>query len=99
MVVILTNIFEGRYFEGMQKLRAAFKKDGSVTAGNASGINDGAAAVVVVSEKLAELGVEPLAEIVGWGVSGCEPSIMGMDRFKLLKTRLKSAGLLLKNLN
>lgn len=86
-------IRKGATFEGMQKLRAAFKKDGSVTAGNASGINDGAAAVVVVSEeKLAELGVEPLAEIVGWGVSGCEPSIMGIGPVQAVKNTLKVSG-------
>ena len=86
-------IRKGATFEGMQKLRAAFKKDGSVTAGNASGINDGAAALVVVSEeKLTELGVEPLAEIVGWGVSGCEPSIMGIGPVQAVKNALKVSG-------
>ena len=86
-------IRSGATLEGMQKLRAAFKKDGSVTAGNSSGINDGAAALVIVSEnKLNELSVEPLAEIVGWGVSGCEPSIMGIGPVQAVKNALKVSG-------
>ena len=86
-------IRKGATFEGMQKLRAAFKKDGSVTAGNASGINDGAAALVIVSEqKLGELDVTPLAEIVGWGVSGCEPSIMGIGPVQAVRNALKVSG-------
>lgn len=86
-------IRKGATLEGMQKLRPAFKKDGSVTAGNASGINDGAAAIVVVSEQqLKTLGVEPLAEIVGWGVSGCDPTIMGIGPVQAVKNALKVSG-------
>ncbi|KGR79622.1 acetyl-CoA C-acetyltransferase [Ureibacillus manganicus] len=65
--------------ETLAKLRPAFKKDGSVTAGNASGINDGAAAVVVMSkEKAEELGIQPLATIVANAAVGVDPSIMGI---------------------
>lgn len=65
--------------EGLSKLRPAFKKDGSVTAGNASGINDGAAAVIVMSaEKAKELGVKPMARWICGASAGVEPSIMGI---------------------
>ena len=58
----------------MAKLRPAFKKDGTVTAGNASGINDGAAALVVMSkEKAEELGIKPLATIVSYASAGVDP--------------------------
>lgn len=65
--------------ESLARLRAAFKTDGIVTAGNSSGINDGAAAVVLVSEeKVKELGLKPMAEWVGGALGGVEPSIMGV---------------------
>lgn len=65
--------------ESLARLKPAFKPDGIVTAGNASGINDGAAAVVLVSEdKIRELGLEPMAEWVGGALGGVEPSIMGV---------------------
>ena len=65
--------------EGLSKLKPAFKKDGTVTAANASGINDGAAAVIVMSaEKAAELGVKPMARWIGGASAGVEPSIMGI---------------------
>ena len=65
--------------EGLAKLKPAFKKDGIVTAGNASGINDGGAAVVVMSEEKAkELGVKPMATWVGGCLGGVDPSIMGV---------------------
>ncbi|MCK8825058.1 acetyl-CoA C-acetyltransferase [Fuchsiella alkaliacetigena] len=65
--------------EGLGKLRPAFKKDGTVTAGNASGINDGAAALLVMSkEKAEELGVEPLATIKSYASAGVDPAIMGI---------------------
>ena len=65
--------------EGLAKLRPAFKKDGIVTAGNSSGINDGAAAVVVMSEEKAkELGVKPMATWVGGALAGVDPKIMGI---------------------
>ncbi|MCO4783761.1 MAG: acetyl-CoA C-acetyltransferase [Candidatus Cloacimonetes bacterium] len=79
--------------ESLQKLRPAFKKDGTVTAGNASGINDGAAAVVIVDEDtLKSLGLTPLAEITGWGVSGCDPAIMGIGPVDAVKKALKMSG-------
>ena len=65
--------------EALGKLKPAFKKDGTVTAANASGINDGAAAVIVMSaEKAAELGVKPMARWIGGASAGVEPSIMGI---------------------
>ena len=65
--------------EVLSKLRPAFKADGTVTAGNASGINDGAAAVVVVSENfLKKNNLVPIAEIVSYGSVGVDPSIMGV---------------------
>ncbi len=68
----------GSTLEGMAKLRPAFKKDGTVTAGNASGINDGAAALIVMSkEKAEELGIKPLATIASYASAGVDPSIMG----------------------
>ena len=64
--------------ESLGKLRPAFKKDGTVTAGNASGINDGAAAVVLMSEtKAKELGITPLATFTASAIAGVEPRIMG----------------------
>ena len=68
----------GTTAEGLAKLRPAFKKDGIVTAGNSSTINDGAAAVVLVSEeKVKELGLEPMAQWIGGALGGVDPSIMG----------------------
>lgn len=79
--------------EDMAKLKPAFKKDGSVTAGNASGINDGAAMLVVMSEEKAlELGVEPLAVIKGFGTAGVDPSIMGYGPVPATQKALKKAG-------
>ncbi len=69
----------GTTAEGIAKLRPAFKKDGLVTAGNASGINDGAAAVIVMSEEKAkELGVKPMATWVAGALAGVDPTIMGI---------------------
>ncbi|MGL5633683.1 MAG: acetyl-CoA C-acetyltransferase [Sarcina sp.] len=76
------------------KLRPAFKKDGTVTAGNASGINDGAAAVVVMSaEKAEELGLKPMAKILSYGSKGLDPSIMGYGPFAATKKALENTGL------
>ncbi|MDH7480290.1 MAG: acetyl-CoA C-acyltransferase, partial [Syntrophomonadaceae bacterium] len=80
--------------EGLAKLRPAFKKDGTVTAGNASGINDGAAAVVVMSEaKVKELGISPMARIVACDVGGVDPKIMGTGPIEGVKKVLKKAGM------
>ncbi|HHX04269.1 MAG TPA: acetyl-CoA C-acetyltransferase [Tissierellia bacterium] len=86
-------IRKGATVEGMQKLRPAFKKDGTVTAGNASGINDGAAFVVVMSkEKADELGVKPLATVKGYATAGVDPSIMGIAPISASKKALEKAG-------
>ncbi len=77
----------------LAKLRPAFAKDGSVTAGNASGINDGAAAVVVMSAAEAERrGTAPLARIVSWATSGVDPAIMGVGPIPASKAALAKAG-------
>ena len=80
--------------EGMGKLRAVFKKDGSVTAGNASGINDGAAAVVLMERAAAEKkGLKPLARLVSYGIAGVDPKIMGIGPVPASKKALEKAGL------
>lgn len=74
-------------------LRAAFKKDGTVTAGNASGINDGAAFTIVASEQaVAKYGLSPLAEIIGIGQGGVEPLVMGLGPVPAVAAALKHAG-------
>lgn len=84
----------GTTLETLAKLRPAFKKDGTVTAGNASGINDGAAALVIMSaEKAAELGIKPLAKIVSYGSKGVDPSIMGVGPIGACKAALADANL------
>ncbi len=86
--------------ESLSKLRPAFKKDGSVTAGNASGINDGAAALVVMSkEKADELGLTPLATIVSYANGGVDPSIMGMGPVPASKTALSKANLTINDMD
>ena len=80
----------GTTVDGLAKLKPAFKPDGVVTAGNSSGINDGAAAVVLVSEeKVEELGLKPEAEWVGGALSGVDPSIMGIGPVESTKKLLK----------
>ncbi|WHY89843.1 acetyl-CoA C-acetyltransferase [Neobacillus cucumis] len=81
--------------EKLSKLKPSFKRDGTVTAGNASGINDGAAAVVVASEKFiqAHPHVKPLAKIKSWGVAGVDPRIMGIGPVPASKLALEKAGL------
>ncbi|NFG04494.1 acetyl-CoA C-acetyltransferase [Clostridium sporogenes] len=86
--------------ESLSKLRPAFKKDGTVTAGNASGINDGAAALVIMSEEKAkELGVKPLAKIVSYGSSGVDPKIMGYGPFYATKKTLEKANLKIEDMD
>ncbi len=86
-------IRHGATFEMVQKLKPAFKKDGTVTAGNASGINDGAAMLIVMSkEKAQSLGVSYLAEIKGYGTKGVDPSIMGYGPVPATLTAIKDAG-------
>ncbi|MBR3395876.1 MAG: acetyl-CoA C-acetyltransferase [Firmicutes bacterium] len=84
----------GASLEKMAKLKPAFKKDGKVTAANASGINDSAAALVVMSaEKAAELGITPLCKIVSYASAGVDPSIMGVGPIPVSKKALEKAGL------
>lgn len=84
----------GTTAETLGKLRAAFKKDGSVTAGNASGINDGAAALVIMSADAAKArGLKPLAKIRGWASAGVDPSIMGMGPWPACEKALERTGL------
>ncbi|CAH0350955.1 beta-ketothiolase BktB [Sphingobium sp. CECT 9361] len=86
--------------ESLSALRPAFKKDGSVTAGNASGINDGAAAVVLASQKAVDAhGLKPMAKILGWGFSGVEPSRMGIGPVKAVPIALERAGLTLDQID
>ncbi|EEH99241.2 acetyl-CoA C-acetyltransferase [Clostridium tertium] len=90
----------GATIEGMAKLKPAFVKDGTVTAANASGINDGAAAFVVMSaEKAEELGITPLAKIVSYGQRGLDPSIMGYGPFHATKKALEVANLKIEDLD
>ena len=86
-------IRHGATIEGMQKLRPAFSKEGSVTAGNASGINDGAAVTVLMSAEEAEKrGVTPLARIVSYATAGVDPSIMGSGPIPASRRALEKAG-------
>ncbi|MDZ4724662.1 MAG: acetyl-CoA C-acetyltransferase [Leptospira sp.] len=79
-------------------LKPAFKKDGTVTAGNASGINDGASALIVASESQAKkLGKEPLAIVKGWGQVGCDPAKMGIGPAIAIPIALQKAGITLKD--
>lgn len=83
----------GTTLEVLAKLRPAFKKDGSVTAGNASGINDGAAAFVVMSgAKMKELGLEPMCRIVSYASAGVDPAYMGMGPAPSSKKAVEKAG-------
>ena len=80
--------------EGMAKLRAVFKKDGSVTAGNASGINDGAAAVVLMEKSAAaKQGLQLMVRLVSYGMAGVDPKIMGIGPVPASKRALEKAGL------
>lgn len=86
--------------DGLAKLKPAFKKDGSVTAGNASGLNDGAAALLIGSKNAGEkFGLKPLARIVASGVAGVEPRIMGIGPVPASKIALERAGLLLADMD
>ncbi|HUI51596.1 MAG TPA: acetyl-CoA C-acetyltransferase [Terriglobales bacterium] len=86
--------------EILEKLPASFKKDGMVTAGNASGIVDGAAAVVLAREKIAkDRGLKPLGRIISWGVAGVDPSIMGIGPVPSSRKALQAAGLKLEQMD
>ncbi|WP_223702473.1 acetyl-CoA C-acetyltransferase [Sutcliffiella deserti] len=91
---------KGTTVEKLGALRAAFKKDGSVTAGNASGINDGAAVVIVMSkEKADELGIKPLVKIVANASSGVDPSIMGIGPVTAVKKALEKGSQILEEID
>lgn len=93
-------IKHGVTFESLQKLKPAFKKEGTVTAGNASGINDGAAMVLIMSaEKASALGLEVLAVVKGFGTKGVDPSIMGYGPVPATKQALASAGWTVEDLD
>ena len=86
--------------EGLAKLRPAFKKDGMVTAGNSSGLNDGGAAVVVMSAKKAqELGLKPMARIRSYAAAGVDPRVMGLGPIPSSQRALEKAGLRVSDLD
>ena len=88
------HIKEGSTVESLAKLRPAFKKDGTVTAANASGINDGAASLVIAGENYVnDKGLKPLARIVSWGVAGVDPTIMGIGPVPAIQQALERAEL------
>ncbi len=90
----------GTSAEKLGGLKAAFKKDGTVTAGNASGINDGAAALVVMSaDKAKDLGIQPLARIRGYASGGVDPKVMGMGPVPATRKALAKAGLAVSDLD
>jgi acetyl-CoA C-acetyltransferase len=83
----------GTTLDALKKLRAAFDKNGTVTAGNASGINDGAAAIVLMTDKdAAKRGIKPLARIVSWATAGVDPAIMGSGPIPASRAALNKAG-------
>jgi acetyl-CoA acetyltransferase family protein len=86
--------------EGLAKLKPAFAKDGFVTAGNASGIVDGAAMLVVsTADQAKEKGKTPLGRIVSWGIAGCDPDIMGIGPVPATRIALKKAGMTINDLD
>jgi len=86
--------------EAMAKLKPAFKKDGSVTAANASGINDAAAALVVMSaDKAAELGIKPICKIVSWASGGVDPKVMGIGPVPAVRKALAKANLTINDID
>lgn len=91
---------KGLTLESLATLKPAFKKDGTVTAGNASSINDGAAALVIMSaDKAKELGIKPLAKIVSYASAGVDPSIMGIGPVPATRKALAKANLEIKDLD
>jgi acetyl-CoA C-acetyltransferase len=86
--------------EKMGKLAPAFKKDGTVTAGNASGLNDAASAVVIMSrDKANELGIKPLGKMLSWASGGVDPAFMGLGPIPAIRKALKKAGLTLDQID
>ena len=89
----------GATYEAMAKLKPAFSKDGTVTAGNASGLNDGAAAIVVMTAAEAKKrGLTPMARIVSWATAGVDPAIMGTGPIPATRKALEKAGWSVKDL-
>lgn len=90
----------GTTMESLARLKPAFKKDGTVTAGNASGINDAASAVVLMSkEKADELGIKPMAKVLGYATHGVEPRIMGIGPIEASRKALKMANLTVEDMD
>ena len=90
----------GMTVESLGKLKPAFKKDGTVTAGNASGINDGAAALILMTKEKAEaLGIEPLATLVSYSSAGVDPAIMGIGPVPATEMALKKAKLRIEDMD
>jgi len=86
--------------EALAKLKPAFKSDGRVTAGNSSGINDGAAAIVLASEEaVAKYGLKPLAKLVSYGQGGCDPKIMGVGPVPASRNAFEKAGLTIDDID
>lgn len=101
-VMFVTDEFvkPGTTLEGLAKLKPAFKKDGTVTAGNASGLNDGAAALVLMStDKAKELGLKPLVVIRSYAAAGVDPAIMGTGPIPASRKALKKAGITVADLD
>lgn len=93
------HIREGTSMENLAKLKPAFKKEGTVTPGNSSGINDGAAAVVLASEEYVNSNkLKPLAKVVSWGIAGVDPTIMGIGPVPASKKALAKVGLTLDDI-
>jgi acetyl-CoA acetyltransferase family protein len=90
----------GSTIEGLTKLAAIVRKDGSITAGNASGINDGACAMLIASEASAMAqGLQPLARVVGWAAAGVEPRVMGIGPAPASKKVLQLCGLSIEQMD
>jgi len=101
-IVVDTDEFirDGVTYDALAKLRPAFLKDGTVTAGNASGINDGAAALVLMTAaEAAKRGLEPMARIVSWATAGVDPAIMGTGPIPASRKALEKAGWSVKDLD
>ena len=91
---------DGTTVEGLAGLKPAFRPDGQITAGNACPLNDGAAAVMVMSaEKAKKLGLTPLARIVSSGVSGLNPEIMGLGPIEACRQAMKRAGMTINDID
>lgn len=94
------HIREGTTAEKLSALKPAFKSEGTVTGGNASGINDGAAAVVLADEEyVSSKGLSPLARIVSWGIAGVDPSIMGIGPVPAIQKALQNANLTVQDMD